>query len=99
MKAKYYITNTLKLYEAFASFNFLNHMLNILLILFPHAFLHLLNYTLYCICLKLSYLYILSISALQILSIALQAELKIIFPLHLGQHFISSQIISHLHTF
>lgn len=58
---------------------------------------NLLNYTVYYICLKLLYLYILSISILQIVDIALQAELKItMLPPCLGQHFIFSEIISHL---
>lgn len=57
----------------------------------------LLNYTIYFICLKLLYLCILSISILQIVDIALQAELKIrMLPPRLGQHLIFSEIISHL---
>lgn len=58
---------------------------------------NLLNYSIYYICLKLLYLYVLFISVLQIVDIALQAELKItMFPSLLGQHFISFEIISHL---
>lgn len=64
--------------------------------IFPCIF-NLLNYTSYYICLKPLYLYILSISVLQIVNIALQAEVKItMFAPCLGQHFISSEIISHL---
>lgn len=52
-------------------------------------------YIICCISLKLLYPYNLSITTLQKLDIALQAELKITrFLLHLGQHFISSYISS-----